>query len=142
MAVETARASPNRRNVPKVYTKMTERHQMRTLTKNQMALFFWNGVVFCRCKFYNKEHHGTYNEKPTSFGGIVLKYCYIIANNTWWYYTRKMIVLTHRNHCNNYIKAVKLKLKGTQFQHEMHSFFNLTHIVQFKLVHYQKDAPN
>jgi hypothetical protein len=40
MAVETARALPNRRNVPKVYTKMTERHQMRTLTKNQMALFF------------------------------------------------------------------------------------------------------
>ena len=20
--------------------------------------------VFCRCKFYNKEHHGTYNRKP------------------------------------------------------------------------------
>ena len=40
MAVETARASPNRRNVPKVFTEMTERHQMRTLTKNQRALFF------------------------------------------------------------------------------------------------------
>jgi hypothetical protein len=53
MAVETARASPNRRNVPKVYTVMTERHQMRTLTKNQMALFFWNGVVHC-----NVVHEG------------------------------------------------------------------------------------
>jgi hypothetical protein len=40
--------------------------------------------VFCRCKFYNKEHHGTYNDKPTSFCGMVLKYCDIIANEAWW----------------------------------------------------------
>jgi hypothetical protein len=71
--------------------------------------------VFCRCKFYNKEHHGTYNEKPTSFCGMVLKYCNIIANEAWWYNTRKMIVITHTNHLNNYIKAVKLKFKGKQF---------------------------
>jgi hypothetical protein len=36
--------------------------------------------VFCRCKFYNKEHRVTYNEKPNSFCGMVLKYCNIIAN--------------------------------------------------------------
>jgi hypothetical protein len=77
--------------------------------------------VFCRCKFYNKEHHGTYDEKPISFCGIVLKYCNIIANKAWWYTnSRKMIVLTHTNHCNNCIKAVKLKFKGKPFQHEMH----------------------
>jgi hypothetical protein len=70
---------------------------------------------FCRCKFYNKEHHGTYNEKPTSFCGMVLKYCNIIANEAWWYDTRKMIVITHTNHRNNCIKAVKLIFKGTQF---------------------------
>ena len=71
--------------------------------------------VFRRCKFYNKEHHGTYNEKPTTFCGMVLKYCNIIANEAWWYNTRKMIVITHTNHRNNCIKAVKLKFKGTQF---------------------------
>jgi hypothetical protein len=31
---------------------MTERHQMRTLTKNQMALFFWNGVVHVYSGYY------------------------------------------------------------------------------------------
>jgi hypothetical protein len=71
--------------------------------------------VFCRCKFYNKEHHGTYNETPTSFFGMVLKYCNIIANKAWWYNTQKMIAITHTNHCNNCIKAVKLKFKGMQF---------------------------
>jgi hypothetical protein len=76
--------------------------------------------VFCRCKFYNKEHHGTYNEKPTSFCGMVLKYCNIISNEAWWYNTRKMIVISHTNHRNNCIKAVKLKFKGTQFLLETH----------------------
>jgi hypothetical protein len=33
-------ALPKGRNVPMLYSKMTERHQMRTPTKNQMALFF------------------------------------------------------------------------------------------------------
>ena len=68
--------------------------------------------VFRRCKFYNKEHHGIYNEMPTSFCGIVLKYCNIVANEAWWYNTRKMIVITHTNHRNNCIKAMKLKFKG------------------------------
>ena len=99
--------------------------------------------VFCRgCKFYNKEHHGTYIEKPTSFCGIVLKYCNVIANEAWWYNTRKMIVITHTNHRNNCIKAVKLKFKGTQFLPKTHQLSNLTNIVQFELVHHQKDAPN
>jgi hypothetical protein len=98
--------------------------------------------VFCRCKFYNKEHHGTYNKKPTSFCGIVLKYCNIIANKAWWYNTRKMIDIRHTNHRNNCIKAVKLKYKGKPFQHKAHKFCNLTNIVQFERVHYQKDAPN
>jgi hypothetical protein len=71
--------------------------------------------VFRRCKFYNKEHHGTYNKKSTSFCGVVLKYCNIIATEAWWYNTQKMIVITHTNHRNNCIKAVKLKFKGTQF---------------------------
>jgi hypothetical protein len=82
--------------------------------------------VFCRC---NKEHHEAKNEKPTLFCGIVLKYCNIIANKAWWYNTRKMIVITHTNHCNNCIKAVKLKFKGKPFQHKMHQFSNLTNIV-------------
>jgi hypothetical protein len=64
MAVETARASPNRRNVPKVYTVMTERHQMRTLTKNQMALFFWNGVVFITAVGRNDHRSGVILEVP------------------------------------------------------------------------------
>jgi hypothetical protein len=98
--------------------------------------------VFCRSKFYNKEHHGTYNEKPTSFYGIVLKYCNITAKKAWWYNTRKMIVITHTNHSNNCIKAVKLKFKGKPFQHEAHQFSNLTNIAPFEIVHYQKDAPN
>jgi hypothetical protein len=98
--------------------------------------------VFCRCKFYNKKHHGTNIKKPMSFCGIVLKYCKIIANKAWWYNTRKMIVITHTNHHNKCIKAVKLKFKGTQFQHETHQFSNMTNIVPFELVHYQKDAPN
>ena len=98
--------------------------------------------VFCRCKFYNKEHHGTYNKKPTSFCGMVLKYCNIIANKAWWYNTRKMIDIRHTNHRNNCIKAVKLKYKGKPFQHKAHKFCNLTNIVQFERVHYQKDAPN
>lgn len=69
--------------------------------------------VFRRCKFYNREHHGVYNEKATSFCGIVLKYCNIVANEAWWHNTRKMIVITHTNHRNNCIKAMKLKFKGT-----------------------------
>ena len=73
--------------------------------------------VFRRCKFYNKEHHGIYNEMPTSFCGIVLKYCNIVANEAWWYNTRKMIVITHTNHRNNCIKAMKLKFKGEKTNH-------------------------
>ena len=89
--------------------------------------------VFCRCKFYNKEHHGTYNKKPTSFCAIVLKFCNIFANEAcWWYNTRKMIVIDHTTHCNYCIKAVKLKFKGSKpFQHKTHKFSNLTNIVQF-----------
>ena len=68
--------------------------------------------VFRRCKFYNKKHHGIYNKMPTSFCGIVLKYCNIVANEAWWYNTHKMIVITHTNHRNNCIKAMKLKFKG------------------------------
>ncbi len=99
--------------------------------------------VFCSCKFYNKEHHGTYNKKPMLFCGIVLKYCNNIANKAWWYNTRKMmIVFSHTNHCNNCIKAVKLKFKGTQFEPETHQFSNVNNIVQCEIVHYQKDAPN
>jgi hypothetical protein len=63
----------------------------------------------------------------------VLKYCNIIAtkhgNNT-----RKMIVITHTNHCNNWIKAVNLKFKGKPFQCEMHQFSSVINIVQFELV--------
>jgi hypothetical protein len=98
--------------------------------------------AFCRCMFNNKEHHGTYKEKPMSFCDIALKYCNIIANKAWWNNTRKLIDISHTNHCNNCIKAVKLKFKGKPFQHKTHQFSNLTNIVQFKLVHYQKDAPN
>ncbi len=76
--------------------------------------------LFCRCKFYNKEHHRTYNKKPTSFCGSVLKYCNIIANKAWWYNKRKMILITHTNHCNNCIKAVNLKFRGKPLQHETH----------------------
>lgn len=68
--------------------------------------------VFRKCKFYNKEHHGAYNEKPSSFCGIVLKYCHIVGNPQWWYDTRKMIVVTHTNHRNNCIKAMKTKFGG------------------------------
>jgi hypothetical protein len=50
--------------------------------------------VFCRCNFYNKEHHGAYKEKPASFCCIALKYCNSIANKAWWYNTRKIIAIT------------------------------------------------
>ena len=53
-----------------------------------------------------------------------------------------MIVITHTNHRNNCIKAVKLKFKGTQFSPKTHQLSNVTNIVQFELVHHQKDAPN
>jgi hypothetical protein len=53
--------------------------------------------VFYPRKFCNKEHHGTYNKKPTSFCGIVLKYCNIISNNARWYNITKMIVITHKS---------------------------------------------
>ena len=70
-----------------------------------------NLQVFRRCKFYNKERHGIYNEMPTSFCGIVLKYCNIVANKAWWYNTCRMIVITHTNHRNNCIKAMKIKIQ-------------------------------
>jgi hypothetical protein len=53
-----------------------------------------------------------------------------------------MIVITHTNHCSNWIKAVNLKFKGKPFQCEMYQFLNVINIVQFELAHYQKDAPN
>ena len=77
--------------------------------------------VFRRCKFYNKEHHGAYNEKPSSFCGIVLKVCHIVANLQWWYNTRKMIVITHTNHRNNCIKSMKTKFGGTLIQKHWHA---------------------
>jgi hypothetical protein len=89
-----------------------------------------------------QDHRGIYNKKPTSFCGIVLKYCSIIANKAWWYNIRKMIVITHTNHRNNCIEAMKLKFKGKPFQHETHQPYNQTNIVQFEVVHYQKDVPN
>ena len=98
--------------------------------------------VFRRCKFYNKEHHGAYNEKPTSFCGIVLSYCNIVANEAWWYNTRKMIVITHTNHRNNCIKAMKLKFKGMQYNGQTHQHYKHTNMVRFEIVLHQKDAPN
>ncbi len=47
-----------------------------------------------------------------SFCGIVLKkYFNIIANKAWWY---NDCYYSHES-SQNYIKAVKLKFKGTQF---------------------------
>jgi hypothetical protein len=89
--------------------------------------------VFRRCKFYNKEHHGVYNEKATSFCGIVLNYCNIVANEAWWYNTRKMIVITHTNHRNNCIKAMKLKFKGTSKKQNNDNNFLNTNLVRVSI---------
>ncbi len=73
-------------------------------------------IVFCRCKFYNREHHGAYNENVNLFSGMVLNHCHILANVAWWFNTRKMVVIIHTNHRNNCIKAMNTKFKGKQPQ--------------------------
>jgi hypothetical protein len=74
-------------------------------------------TVFRRCKFYNREHHGAYNENVKTFSGMVLNHCHIVANEVWWFNTRKLIVTIHTNHRNNCIKAMNTKFKGKQQDH-------------------------
>jgi len=69
-------------------------------------------TVFRRCKFYNREHHGAYNENVNTFSGMVLNHCHIVANEAWWFNTRTLIVTIHTNHRNNCIKAMNTKFKG------------------------------
>jgi hypothetical protein len=71
--------------------------------------------IFSQCKFYSRDKHGRYDCSPTSMCGQVMKHCNIVANETWWYQMRPVIVKTHTDHRNNCIKRLngcfKRKLK-------------------------------
>ena len=69
-------------------------------------------TIFSQCKFYNRDKHGRFDISPTSMCGQIMKHCNIVANETWWYQMRPVIVKTHTDHRNNCIKRLNGRFKG------------------------------
>jgi hypothetical protein len=75
--------------------------------------------LFWRVKSFYDDLHGQFDHHPNSVCGMVRKYCNVSVvetNLNWWYETRRKIKRTLGNHCNNCIKAMRLRFRGTCYQ--------------------------
>jgi hypothetical protein len=71
--------------------------------------------LFWRVRFFDDDLHGHYDNNPDSLCGMVRNCCNVSSVETnlqWWYETRKKIKRTLGNHCNNSIKAMRLRFRG------------------------------
>ena len=72
-------------------------------------------VLFRRIKFFRKELHGMYHQSPTTVCGLIINHCNMPleeARMEWWSKTRKVVLASHTDHCNNIIKLMRLRFIG------------------------------
>ncbi len=71
-------------------------------------------VLFPKLKFFVKETHGEFDNRPATVCGLMLQYCNVTPDDArvWWRENKLTIAKCHTSHRNNCIKSIKLRYKG------------------------------